>query len=109
MFGWFEKLLREPAPLPPLGFTPDFLDPADAPAGAVVLSIENDDETPMEFVVQVLRDYCGLPDKTAIEMVLRIHTEGGLDVRMMKSPTRRRSSGGSTTWPGREGIRCSVR
>ena len=38
--------------------------------------IENDDVTPMEFVVLVLRVYFGLPFERAIAVMLTAHNEG---------------------------------
>lgn len=84
MFSWLKNLSGWPEPLPPLGFAPEFLDSDSPPPGSVVLSIDNDDETPMEFVVQVLREYCGLPDKQAVAVMLKVHTDGSADVRTMR-------------------------
>ncbi len=83
MFGWIRKLFAEPAQLPGLGFQPRLYELDEAPSGSVVVSIENDDKTPMEFVVVVLRDYFGIPFKTAIQVMLSVHTDGSADIRAM--------------------------
>ena len=36
----------------------------------------NDDYTPMEFVVEVLRIYFGMNTETATRVMLKVHTEG---------------------------------
>jgi ATP-dependent Clp protease adaptor protein ClpS len=36
----------------------------------------NDDETPMEFVVNVLQDFFGMDYDAAIKLMLRVHHEG---------------------------------
>jgi ATP-dependent Clp protease adaptor protein ClpS len=38
--------------------------------------VMNDDVTPMEFVVIVLRQFFGLPDNRAIDVMLTAHNEG---------------------------------
>ncbi len=85
MFGWIRKLfgMLRLETLPDLGFQPRIYDLEDAPRGTVIVSVENDDETPMEFVVQVLRDYFGLPEREAVELMLEVHTKGSADIRAM--------------------------
>ena len=89
MFNWIRKLFTNPVKgfelekLPDLGFLPRFYDLDDAPRSSVIVSIENDDETPMEFVVQVLRDYFGMPLRTATEVMLEVHVKGSADIRAM--------------------------
>lgn len=83
MFGWIRKFFAQPAKLPDLGFQPRMYELDEAPSGTVVVSVENDDKTPMEFVVAVLRDYFGLPTKTAIQIMLSVHTDGWADIRAM--------------------------
>ena len=46
----------------------------DEPLCNVVLL--NDDETPMEFVVHVLRRFIGLDHEGACHLMLRVHHEG---------------------------------
>ena len=36
----------------------------------------NDDYTPMEFVVQVLKEYFGMPEPTAVAIMLAVHRQG---------------------------------
>jgi ATP-dependent Clp protease adaptor protein ClpS len=36
----------------------------------------NDDYTPMEFVVEVLRSFFGMNAETATQVMLKVHTEG---------------------------------
>jgi ATP-dependent Clp protease adaptor protein ClpS len=36
----------------------------------------NDDYTPMEFVVEVLREFFGMNTETATRVMLKVHTEG---------------------------------
>ena len=83
MFRWLRALFSQPEKLPELGFQPRIFDVDDAPRNSVIVSVENDDETPMEFVVQVLRDYFGVPYKTSIELMLAVHTRGTADIRAM--------------------------
>ncbi len=83
MFRWIRTLFAPPQSLSDLGFQPRFYDLEDAPRGSVIVSVENDDDTPMEFVVQVLEEYFGLPRKTAVELMLKVHTQGSADVRAM--------------------------
>lgn len=82
MFSWIRSLFARPT-LPDLGFLPRFYELDDAPRGSVIVSVENDDETPMEFVVQVLEDWFGLPRKSAVELMLKVHTEESADIRAM--------------------------
>ncbi len=42
------------------------------------IEILNDDRTPMEFVVTVLRNAVGLSEKDAIRTMIEIHTKGGV-------------------------------
>lgn len=90
MFSWIRKKLFPGAggvfnleKLPDLGFLPRFYELENAPSNSVIVSIENDDETPMEFVVQVLRDYFGIPMDRAIQLMLAVHTRGSADIRAM--------------------------
>lgn len=46
----------------------------DAASMAIVL--ENDDFTPMEFVVEVLQEHLGLPLESAVRVMLQVHHEG---------------------------------
>lgn len=46
----------------------------DATSMAIVL--ENDDFTPMEFVVEVLQEYLGLTLESAVRIMLQVHHEG---------------------------------
>jgi ATP-dependent Clp protease adapter protein ClpS len=46
----------------------------DASSMAIVL--ENDDFTPMEFVVEALRDHLGLSLESAVSVMLKVHKEG---------------------------------
>lgn len=88
MFAWlknlFSKATLELEPLPPLGFTVEFLDLYLAAPGTVIVSMENDDETPMEFVVQVIRDYFGYSLNESTRLMLKIHTEGTCDIRALR-------------------------
>ena len=36
----------------------------------------NDDYTPMEFVVQILQQFFGKPQELAMQLMLKVHTEG---------------------------------
>ena len=36
----------------------------------------NDDYTPMEFVVEILREFFGMNTETATRVMLKVHTEG---------------------------------
>ena len=83
MFSWLKDFFRKPEPLPPLGFSPNFLDPDIATCGSVVVSIENDDVTGMEFVVQVLRDYFCIDCKGAVKLMLKVHDDGSAEIRIM--------------------------
>lgn len=49
-------------------------DAADTTTMALVL--ENDDFTPMEFVVEMLREHLGLPLEAAVRIMLQVHQEG---------------------------------
>lgn len=48
----------------------------------VGLEILNDDTTPMEFVVEVLEKYIGIPAEEAVQFMLLIHTHGGVLIDM---------------------------
>ena len=49
-----------------------------APAGFTCgIELLNDATTPMEFVVEVLETHARLPNKAAIDLMLRVHLEGG--------------------------------
>ena len=49
------------------------------------VQILNDEQTPMDGVVRVLTRSMNIGDKAAIEMMLRIHREGGILLGGMKS------------------------
>lgn len=66
--------------MPPLGFEPRLLDSDAARTRAVTITIENDDTTPMEFVVRILEEYFRMNHKTAVEQMLKVHTEGSVQV-----------------------------
>ena len=85
MFSWLKRLFDGPEPLPPLGFKPRFLDPDSAPSGSVIVAMENDDVTPMEFVVQVLTSYFDMSYKQAIECMIKVHTDGSGEIRTMSA------------------------
>ena len=40
------------------------------------LVLQNDDETPMEFVVEVLKKHVGMDEPTAIEAMIKVHKNG---------------------------------
>jgi ATP-dependent Clp protease adapter protein ClpS len=48
------------------------------PGFRVGIEILNDDRTPMEFVVSVLRSTLGLSDVEAVKTMLEIHKKGGV-------------------------------
>jgi ATP-dependent Clp protease adapter protein ClpS len=68
---------RPPSPVLPsdtsLISIPDFVPPGFIQG----IEILNDDITPMEFVVGILRSYLGLSHEDATQMMLAIHTRGG--------------------------------
>jgi len=43
---------------------------------AVAIVLENDDFTPMEFVVSVLQEHMGLALESAVRVMLQVHHEG---------------------------------
>jgi ATP-dependent Clp protease adaptor protein ClpS len=53
---------------------PDELKLKPPPLYRVVLL--NDDYTPMEFVVEILRQFFGMNTETATRVMLKVHTEG---------------------------------
>jgi len=53
--------------------TPPLLDDG---AGAMAIVLENDDFTPMEFVVDVLQEHLGLTQESAVGVMLEVHREG---------------------------------
>ena len=60
------------------GVSPDSI-PAMVPAGFTTgVEIMNDDTTPMEFVATVLAKYLYVERERAIELMLKVHGEGGL-------------------------------
>ena len=83
LFKWLRKFSRDPDPLTPLGFEPQFFESGKAPSDSVTVSIENDDDTTLEFVVQVLREYFGFTTKRAVEIALKIHNEGSAETRVV--------------------------
>ena len=83
MFKWLKRLVGRPDPLPPLGFEARFLDAEELSADSVFVVIENDDKTPMDFVVQVLEEYFLFDRKEAVEQMLKVHVEGEVEVRAM--------------------------
>ena len=78
---WLNREPAELTPLPSLGFSPKLYDVETAPKHAVVIRIENDDETPIEFVACVIRDYFNFDIESAFEMMWQVHTEGAGDIR----------------------------
>lgn len=90
MFSWLKNLFQKSEPLPPLGFKPNFVNPERAPGGSVIVAIENDDTTPMEFVVQVLTSYFDMNYKDAVACMIRVHTEGSADIRTTNSADAKR-------------------
>jgi ATP-dependent Clp protease adapter protein ClpS len=46
------------------------------PAASMAIVLENDDFTPMEFVVEVLQEYLGLTPESAVRVMLQVHNEG---------------------------------
>ena len=85
MFEWLKKFNQEPDPLAPLGLEPRFFDLGEAPAGSVTVSIQNDDETSLEFVVQVLNEYFGFKLNKAVEIAMKVHEDGNAAIRVMNS------------------------
>lgn len=77
---WRRRVPNELAPLPSLGFSPSFYDPEQAPDGAVIISIEDDDKTPVEFVACIIRDYFNFDIEKAFEMMWQVHTNGTLEI-----------------------------
>jgi len=68
-----------------------------APAGFKCgIEILNDDRTPMEFVVSVLRKAAGLSETDAIRTMLEIHVKGGVLLTMASMDEARRVADGVT-------------
>ena len=111
MFSWLRHLIRGPDPLPPLGFKPNFIDLDDARTDSVILTIENDDVTPMEFVVSILVSYFEMGEKQAIEHMLKVHTEGSADIRAMSRRDAEKLLAGIDTQIDLHGhpLRCTIK
>ena len=86
MLSWLKRFFGWPKPLPPLGFEPEFLESNATFGDAVSVSIEDDDTTPMEFVVRVLVEYFQIEHRTAVEQMLKVHTDGTAQARVMTKP-----------------------
>jgi len=52
----------------------------------VELIVKNDATTPMEFVVQILREYLQQEKSAAIQTMLHVHTEGEYPVAILERP-----------------------
>ena len=90
VLSWLKQLFRRRKSLPPLGFEPKFLTSATTLTDAVAVTIENDDTTPMEFVVRFLEEYFQMDYKTAVEQMLKVHIEGSAQVgKMSKADANR--------------------
>ena len=113
MFAWIRKIfaLPDPEPLPDLGFAPRLYELHAAPSGSYVVTILNDDKTPMDFVVRVIRDYFGIPVNDATRIMLDVHTKGAADIRAMSKRdatrlvSRIREEASKHIYP----LQCSVR
>lgn len=47
-----------------------------APPPMFQVVLLNDDYTPMDFVVEVLRVFFGMPEERAVQVMLHVHTRG---------------------------------
>lgn len=86
MLKWLKRRFSQnPDPLPLLGFEPRFFESDAAPPGSVSVVIQNDDETELLFVAQVLNEYFGFKVNKAVELATKVHHEGHVEIRVMNA------------------------
>lgn len=69
LFGWMTK---DHDALHPFHYVPDASDEDEN----FLIRFENDDVTPMEYVVKIFMHFLGVDYETAVAAMLRIHDEG---------------------------------
>jgi len=75
LVGWIKEIFRDRDPLDPVDFKIS-LESENPHNRLVAIEFENDDVTPMEFVVKILEQYFSLTRDNAVRLMLKLHREG---------------------------------